>query len=463
MTNRDKFFKINFCWGGINMSIDAIIDQINQKRELLKLKYFTIQKYLNIYSCSFLMALSLGSIGLFEHIQSLKNEFRIELESTINHSLEEKSTEILAISNPTTEQKVNLILQRDNLSEDMLDTIVSIILIKSETKNYDEAYQIIDSLYNRTQDARLIQKINSILGSNYGNNLYHQSIALDGFEIYSSGLYKQYLNENLKSSPTYQACVDFLYIKNLLETNSELEDEEIIIEEGSDTQSSIPAGLEEKIMVEMQKNYSHELEILKIALGNSPDESNFFAREIPLDEKIQYILTKYGLTEEEFNILTSIILAEARPYDLESEENYIYSYLDAYATTNTIYNRIHSITWSTYIDSIMGEGLGTNPYYQSICNGQFSVYASGDYQKYLDMDKTELPGYQAAIDMLYTENIIHNRLNFVASFYFDHLDESSKEKACQKRTHFVPNGNWYGGELSEEDVLVLDEIKVFHK
>ncbi len=177
-------------------------------------------------------------------------------------------------------------------------------------------------------------------------------------------------------------------------------------------------------------------------------------QEVSSEEKLEYILERYHLTEKMFNILVSIILTECKSYDINStdEKEYLDCYTDAYATINTIYNRTTSNTWSCYIDQIMGEGLGTNLYYQSICPGQFNVYENGDYLKYIDIDKTELPGYIGIIDFLYSEDKMHNYLSFVSSSCVE-----------ESKIQFVPGGNCYYNEQLETDILEIENSKILSK
>lgn len=118
------------------------------------------------------------------------------------------------------------------------------------------------------------------------------------------------------------------------------------------------------------------------------------------EEKVNYILKKYSLTKEQFKVLVAIVLSE-------SEGN---SYEDAYAVINTIYNRTHSKNWVRSVNGHFGKNNGYNLYYQAISPNQFTVYKSGSYKKHLN--NTTSIGYQAIIDFLYTEKIMHNYLSF---------------------------------------------------
>lgn len=153
-------------------------------------------------------------------------------------------------------------------------------------------------------------------------------------------------------------------------------------------------------------------------------------------DKINIILSKYHLTRNQFDVLAAIVLAEAKAN----------SYEDAYCVINTIYNRTISATWRSYVDSIFGENCGENLYYQATCSGQFVVYESNIYQSFLNV--TDLDGYQAVIDFLFTENLKHNFLSFVAN--------GSNSSGCFQ---FVSNGNLYYNELSGDDKISQQKIE----
>ena len=102
------------------------------------------------------------------------------------------------------------------------------------------------------------------------------------------------------------------------------------------------------------------------------------------------------------NILSAIVLTEA-------QNN---SYEDAYAVINTIYNRTHSKNWVKSISNKYGKDKGTNLYYQAIAPRQFVVYEHGSYKK--NLNNTKSVGYDAIIDFLYTEDVMHNYLSFRA-------------------------------------------------
>ena len=183
------------------------------------------------------------------------------------------------------------------------------------------------------------------------------------------------------------------------------------------------------------------LESEKIILADDvivfDDTSETINQEISTDEKIKIILERYNLTKEQFDVIAAIVLAESKAN----------SYDDAYCVINTIFNRINSKSWTSWVSSIYGDEVGNNLYYQATCPNQFVVYDEGIYLDYVN--RTDLPGYQAVIDLLYSEETRHNYLSFVAN------GNSKKDKV-----QFVENGNLYYNELSEDDVIEKQTVKI---
>lgn len=144
------------------------------------------------------------------------------------------------------------------------------------------------------------------------------------------------------------------------------------------------------------------------------------------EEKIAYILDKYNLSKEQFKVLCAIVLSEA-------ETN---SYEDAYAVINTIYNRTQSKNWVKTISNKFGKEKGKSLYYQAIAPNQFVVYQHGTYKK--NLNNTKSVGYNAIIDFLYEEKIMHNYLSF--------RSHNIKRK---NSIAFSPRGNNYFNELTD--------------
>ena len=144
---------------------------------------------------------------------------------------------------------------------------------------------------------------------------------------------------------------------------------------------------------------------------------------------VDYILDKYNLTSDEFNVLCAVVMGEAKEND----------YRDAYAVINTIYNRTKSNTWINYVANIMGCD-GTSLFNQVVCTGQFEAYYNGRYQKFFGIKDNQ--AYNAIIDFLVSEEIMHEYLSFVAAY----------GESCGKE-QFVSDGNRYYNLLIDEDKI----------
>lgn len=153
-----------------------------------------------------------------------------------------------------------------------------------------------------------------------------------------------------------------------------------------------------------------------------------YTKSITKEDKINSILERYKLTKEQFNILSAIVLSEA-------DKN---SYEDTYAVINTIYNRTHSKNWVKSVSNRFGNNKGENLYYQAISPNQFVVYEHGTYKN--NLNNTNCVGYDAIIDFLYTEEVMHNYLSFRAN----------NVKVKNSET-FSKNGNRYFNQLLDNN------------
>lgn len=157
-------------------------------------------------------------------------------------------------------------------------------------------------------------------------------------------------------------------------------------------------------------------------------ELDTYTKSITKEDKIKSILERYKLTKEQFNILSAIVLSEA-------DKN---SYEDTYAVINTIYNRTHSKNWVKSVSNRYGSNKGESLYYQAISPNQFVVYEHGTYKK--NLNNTNCVGYNAIIDFLYTEEVMHSYLSFRAN----------NVKVKNSET-FSKNGNRYFNQLLDNN------------
>jgi len=134
----------------------------------------------------------------------------IKIINEINHvSLDSYIT--LAI---TKEDKIEYILDEYELTEYQFKVLCGIVLSEAEANSYEDAYAVINTIYNRTQSKSWVRSIGNRFGSDKGHNLYYQAIAPNQFVVYQSGSYKK--NMNNTESVGYDAIIDFLYTKDIM-------------------------------------------------------------------------------------------------------------------------------------------------------------------------------------------------------------------------------------------------------
>lgn len=171
--------------------------------------------------------------------------------------------------------------------------------------------------------------------------------------------------------------------------------------------------------------------------------------ELTNEDKIQAICEKYQLTRDEFQVIVAVVIAECK----------YFSYEDAYAVINTIFNRSISSIWIYDVEKYQGEGKGTNMYNQVIQSGQFDPYwYSQSYLDYMDATPEMYPAMQAVIDFFNvhideeTNEIViqparlHDTTNFVGS------GVTPKYKSYQ----YVTRGNKHGVHMKEEHYVSSD-------
>ena len=185
------------------------------------------------------------------------------------------------------------------------------------------------------------------------------------------------------------------------------------------------------------KPYSEEDKIRQFRHIDSDDFESEEIIKIYI-KKFYKIKKDFQLTENELNIVCAVVCAEAHGDG--------YDYIDAYAVASTILNRARSKNYSSYISSKKGANSGYNFYQIVSYKGQFSVYASGAYKKYLNL--IQLPAYQAALDVFYYKNPMHDYLQF----------RGSRVKVDKKYEQFSKNGNKYFSPIPEDDKIDIEEI-----
>lgn len=109
----------------------------------------------------------------------------------------------------TNEEKVSIILEKYKLTAEEFDILCAITLREAAALSYDDAYAVINTVYNRTLSKLFHIDCEKFFGKDAGYSLYYQAIMPGQFVVYEEGYYKEKLG--VKDEPGYQAIIDFLY------------------------------------------------------------------------------------------------------------------------------------------------------------------------------------------------------------------------------------------------------------
>ena len=134
--------------------------------------------------------------------------------STIINNVTYEKMDSYTVAVITKEEKINYILERYNLSKEQFNTLKAIVLSEAEINSYEDAYAVINTIYNRTHSKNWIRSIENRFGSGKGTNLYYQVIAPNQFTVYASGSYRRYLEAT--DNVGIDAIIDFLYSENVM-------------------------------------------------------------------------------------------------------------------------------------------------------------------------------------------------------------------------------------------------------
>lgn len=114
----------------------------------------------------------------------------------------------------TKQDKVEYILEKYDLTKEQFKVLSAIVLSEAEANSYDDAYAVINTIYNRTKSKNWVSTVNKKFGKNKGYNLYYQAIAPNQFVVYQHGTYKKKLN--VTDNIGIDAIIDFLYEEEIM-------------------------------------------------------------------------------------------------------------------------------------------------------------------------------------------------------------------------------------------------------
>lgn len=129
---------------------------------------------------------------------------------TISNSITNEDNEIIFLQN-LNKYKIERILEKYELSLEEFNVVVAIVLAESKANSYEDAYAVINTIYNRTKSVRWNASIDNYWHEERGRSLYYQAIHQNQFVVYQSGAYLKYLNDEVCNYPGYQAVIDMLY------------------------------------------------------------------------------------------------------------------------------------------------------------------------------------------------------------------------------------------------------------
>lgn len=109
------------------------------------------------------------------------------------------------------EGKKKIILEKYKLTEEQFNIVASIVLSEAKANSYEDAYAVINTMYNRIRSKTWISYTNSVLGENKGKSLYYQAICPNQFVVYQDGIYQKFLNSDMTKQNGYQAIIDLLF------------------------------------------------------------------------------------------------------------------------------------------------------------------------------------------------------------------------------------------------------------
>lgn len=143
----------------------------------------------------------------------VNNENLVEDQVEINNDEEFENEAQIEITN---DEKIQIILERFNLTKEQFDTIVAIVLAEAKWDSYEDAYAVINTIYNRSISNSWINYVNHFVGKNTGTSLYYQSICPNQFVVYQHGNYLKFFNKDVSNELGYQAVIDFLFAGEIM-------------------------------------------------------------------------------------------------------------------------------------------------------------------------------------------------------------------------------------------------------
>lgn len=116
--------------------------------------------------------------------------------------------EIKDLFQKLTEEKLNYVLKRRNLTYEEFCVFAQTVLGETGGYLYDEAYINANSVHNRTEYPKWVDSVNKKFFDGAGYSLYYQITASGQYSVYLGGTYKKF--SNLTDYIGYYAILDYL-------------------------------------------------------------------------------------------------------------------------------------------------------------------------------------------------------------------------------------------------------------
>jgi len=216
--------------------------------DLDKFSLINIKSSANLFFCKFkntmgivapdkktkailLAVLILGVLYINDYKQELKNNEDLDNYDDMTESTNEMDNAVsydqeIIDNSLVTDDESDVVLEDEvenvfeqicclyNLTPEELDVVCAIAMAEAKTASYEDAYAVINTIYNRTISNRWVCYINKLHKNEVGESLYYQAITNGQFVVYENGRYKQFLG--VREGDGYQAVIDFLLTKDLI-------------------------------------------------------------------------------------------------------------------------------------------------------------------------------------------------------------------------------------------------------
>ena len=121
--------------------------------------------------------------------------------------------EVIEPAKLSVDNKIEIILENYNLTMEEFDVLCAIVMTEAKANSYEDAYAVINTMYNRITNKVWVDYISDVWGRDVGRSLYYQAITTGQFVVYENGMYLR--NIGVREGDSFQAILDFLLTKDI--------------------------------------------------------------------------------------------------------------------------------------------------------------------------------------------------------------------------------------------------------